>query len=69
MNNKSVYSGDLKTGLIWILNGQKEVGLRAVVAERSNLSCLLSTVGWRVRSQVQIPLEAYNVAVSVAELG
>ena len=30
-----------------------------MVAERSNLSCLLSTVGWRVRSQVRILLEAY----------
>ena len=26
----STYSGDLKSGLVWILNGQKEVGLQMV---------------------------------------
>ena len=25
--DKDKYSGDLKSGLVWILNGQKEVGL------------------------------------------
>ena len=28
--DKHQYSGDLKSGLIWILNGQEEVGLEMV---------------------------------------